>query len=384
MRGRAALAAVAVVAAGSIGFALGHVRLGSPPVVTAQAQPVTATVDKGALADTVSMPVEITAPWSHAITPTGDGGVAVLTSPAPSAGSTVGQCTVILTVNDAPVFVVPGQTRPYRDLRQGTRGPDALRLNASLGACGLDTDPTSDRFTTRTAAAMAALAARERPMTSVAAWQLVMVPSGVAALRAGSTSAQVGEAIPNGKPAITITGQSTGLTATVGPNTARRLKAGVTARIRFDDGTTISGTIDRVVMPTGDGKNADSGPPDGEVDPQDLTRGRDATVTFTHSDRDLQKLPDAGGGTATITLGRSPATSLHVPLAALEPCPDGGTCVRVHDGDDSRLVPVTAGLSAGARVVVTPRVSGDLAVGDRVEVRVGQVSNTPRDGRETS
>lgn len=120
----------------------------SLPDVDLAAQTYKAEV--GAVARSIRLP--LIARWETSRTlKTGRGGT--VTSVRPSSMDPVAPGAQFATIDLQPVIVLPGVTPMFRDLTEGTRGPDVRQLQAALVAAGFDPGPLDGRFGRRTKAA---------------------------------------------------------------------------------------------------------------------------------------------------------------------------------------------------------------------------------------
>lgn len=133
------VSAVALLAAGW--FAAGAFR--SPQQVAAAASPpppseVTAEVTRGELRDeiTVQSAVRRQRTGDVPLPATAEGGV--VTAHPSAAGAAVGAGAVVVEVNGAPVFLLPGAFPFYRDIALGDSGPDVRQLQQGLRRAGFD------------------------------------------------------------------------------------------------------------------------------------------------------------------------------------------------------------------------------------------------------
>jgi hypothetical protein len=159
MRKHWVLAGAAVlVAATATGGAV--VMSSAKPATATQEPPVnTATVERGKLSDMVSQYGILTYRARSNGSP-----YAVINrargtyTKLPNAGDTVDCGAVLYRVDDKPVLLLCGSTPAYRSLSRGDSGSDVTELNANLVDLGYATraqlDPSSDSFSSETAAAL--------------------------------------------------------------------------------------------------------------------------------------------------------------------------------------------------------------------------------------
>ena len=120
-----------------------------------QQRPVSATVTTGELTDTVTANATISALASTDYQLTLPDGTkhAVVTKAGLASGKQISSGSVLLWINDRPVFAFSGAVPAYRDLRQGDSGTDVLQLQQALASIGYQVEANS-KFDDATARAL--------------------------------------------------------------------------------------------------------------------------------------------------------------------------------------------------------------------------------------
>jgi hypothetical protein len=351
-------AAVLVAAAAGGGVV---VTSGAKQATAAAEQPSvhTATVERGKLSDEISQSGTLT----YRARP--DGSPYTVFNRArgtytqlPESGDQVECGGVLYRVNTQPVLLLCGATPAYRSLSQGDSGPDVAELNANLVDLGYATraalDPSSDSFSTATAAALQKLQAElgEGQTGSLALGQAVFLPEPV---RIATVSGEVGASVRPGAQVLSATSDTLEVQLALDPSQQGAVRKGDRAQVTLPSNTTVTGRVDRLgrVAQVPSGQNSSAG---------------GATIPVYI---DLSKPGQAGGlDQAPVQVNittKGVNDALNVPVTAIVGRSGGGFAVEVVRADGQReLVPVKLGLfdSAGGRV----QVEGSLRVGERVVV----------------
>lgn len=139
------IVAAALVLTLAVGVGGGWVaadRLQSPAQIEAAAQapapgPVTAAVVASDLAETITSQAVVGRTDSHSATiPLPSADLAVVTASPIGPGASVSAGTAVVSVNDRPVFALPGKFPLYRDIGAGDTGADVRQLQDGLRAAG--------------------------------------------------------------------------------------------------------------------------------------------------------------------------------------------------------------------------------------------------------
>ncbi len=293
----------------------------------------------------------------------------------PAPGRVVREGQVLYQVSGSPVVLLYGKVPAWRDLAEGTIGPDVTELNADLMRLGYARaaalGPLSGwkYFSAETAYALQGLQHRlgvtETGMLSLG--QAVFLPTAAIVTGPGASTVLGGQAIP---AATVLTATSTTPVVTVNLDAAQQteVKAGDRVSITLPDGASTPGKVSSVstvaTASGGSGGSGGSGTPGGSGG-----SSGSATVAVEASLSD----PEAAAGlsqapvTVAITTG-SVSHALVVPVDALLAQAGGRYAVEVTGPHGSRhlvavspglfddaagLVQVTgAGLTAGQHVVV--------------------------------
>ncbi len=329
------------------------------PSSAAEKSPETATVERGALSDMVSLDGTLT------YRARADGSAYSVVNRArgtytelPETGDKVGCGGVLYRVDDRPVLLLCGAMPAYRDLNLGDRGRDVRQLNRNLHelgrdrAAGVELAPDDDRFTSRTQQALSGLQhARGLDETGeLAADGAVFLPRAVRILQV--TGILGGPARP-GAPVALATSDTQEVRVVLDASQQGEVKRGDLARITLPGNTSVTGKVDRVGrVAHASGQNSDAAPT------------IPAYISLDHA-KTARRL-DAAPVQVEITT-RGVDSALSVPVTALVGKSGGGFAVEVVRDDGRRgLVAVKVGLfdSTAGRV----QVEGDLHQGDDVVV----------------
>jgi hypothetical protein len=162
----------------------------------------------------------------------------------PVVGQVVSQGQTLFEVDGEPVVLLYGSRPAYRGIGSGDQGPDVAQLNADLVALGFasseELDPTSDRFSSATTAALQKLQGSlgmERT-GRLDLGQAVFLPG---AIRVTTVQANVGGAASG----PILTGSSTTRTVTVNlsANQQAQVKVGDDVTITMPDHSTTPGVV---------------------------------------------------------------------------------------------------------------------------------------------
>jgi hypothetical protein len=351
-------AAVLVAAAGTGGV----VATSSAKQATAAGQTPslrTATVERGKLSDQINQSGTLT----YRARP--DGSPYTVFNRArgtytklPNSGDQVGCGGVLYRVNNQPVVLLCGTTPAYRSLSKGDSGPDVAELNANLVDLGYATraqlDPSSDFFSTATAAALQKLQARlgEDQTGPLALGQVVFLPEPV---RIATVSGELGASAQPGAQVLSATSKTLEVQLALDPSQQGSVKRGDRAVITLPSNTSVTGRVERL------GRVAQA--PAGQ---NGSTAGATIPVYIGLSKPGHARGLDQAPVQVNITT-KGVNDALNVPVTAIVGRSGGGFAVEVvRVGGQRELVPVKLGLfdSAGGRV----QVEGDLRVGERVVV----------------
>ena len=374
-----AVAAAAAVVAGATGVFDGP---GSPGAAGSLYHTSAATVTRRSLTSQTQVAATLGDAGTYSVVNQAQGTITEL----PAAGQVVSQGQVLYAVSGSPVVLLYGPVPAYRDLSQGTTGPDVAELNADLVRLGCATaaalGPRSgwDYFSAETAYAVEGLQGRLRVTQTgtLSLGQAVFLPSAALITGLGPGTVAGGTAAPG---SVVLTASSTTPVVTIALDAAQQtdVKKGEPVAITLPDGATTPGTVSlvsNVATSSGSSGNSSSGSGSSSDGSDGSSSGNSATITVQVALSD----PKAAGRLnqapveVTITTG-SVAGALVVPVDALLAQPAAGDgqagggyavevigpaghhhLVAVSPGvfdDAAGLVQVTArGLAAGQRVVV--------------------------------
>jgi hypothetical protein len=275
----------------------------------------------------------------------------------PNGGDKVDCGDVLYRVNDKPVLLLCGSTPAYRSLSDGDRGPDVAELNASLVHLGYATraqlDPSSDRFSSKTASALEKLQSKlgEDPTGSLALGQAVFLPEPV---RVATVTGEFAGSAQPGSKVLSATSDTLEVQLALDPSQQGEVKTGDPAQITLPGNNSVTGKVDRLgrIAEIPAGQNGAGGatiPAFISLDNPEKARGLDrAPVQVEITTKGVEN-------------------ALSVPVTALVGKSGGGFAVEVvRAGGRRELVAVKLGLfdTAGGRV----QVEGDLGEGDEVVV----------------
>jgi hypothetical protein len=283
----------------------------------------------------------------------------------PTAGQVVQQGQVLFGVDGSPVVLLFGSTPAWRDLSQGSSGPDVVQLNNDLLALGdastAQITPGADSFTSETATAVKHLqgALGASQTGTLALGQVVFLPR---AARITTLSANLGGQIAAGQAVLQATSTARQVTVALDASQQSEVKVGDQVTITLPNNqptpgvVALVGTVATTAPSTSGSTNsgASNNPPTVtvEVNPADPTATgnwdqapvRVAITTATVNNALVvpvnSLLALAGGGYAVEVVGRN-ATN-HLVTVSLGIFDDAAGLVQVSG----------PGLTSGERVVV--------------------------------
>ncbi len=288
----------------------------------------------------------------------------------PAGGQVVRQGQRLYSVTNSPVVLLYGPVPVYRSLSAGMTGPDVQQLNSDLVALGdaskSDLDPSSDYFSSETAAALGKLQSNlGLPQTgTLPLGQAVFEPS---AVRVGNVTATLGAPVNPGSPVLTGTSDTRQAVAQIDPSNLPDVSAGAHVSITLPDNQTTSGVVTSI------GTTASSPPAGSSPSPSNGSNagGSSAPAAIVNVDIRLDQ-PSAAGllDQAPITVSITTSTVHNVfavPVGALVAQPSGYGVEVAGPGGARHIVPVTLGLFDDTQGLVQVIGSG-LAVGQQVVV----------------
>ena len=255
----------------------------------------------------------------------------------PGSGAVIQPGHALYRVDGKPVVLLAGHVPAYRALSSGMSGRDVLQLNADLVALGYATsdqiDPTSDYFSSATAAAL------ERLQRHLGLSETGTLPLGQAvflpeAVRITSVSATLGGAAQAGTPVASASSTRRSVSVAIDATQQGAIKPGDRVDITLPDNSVTTGVVASV------GSVATT--PSGSGDP-----GSDNTPQVTVTIRPLHPRATGRLDQAPVQVGITTDTArnaLVVPVAALLARGAGGYAIEVAGGATRRLVPVQLGL----------------------------------------
>ncbi|MGL5910567.1 MAG: peptidoglycan-binding protein, partial [Phycicoccus sp.] len=257
----------------------------------------------------------------------------VVTS-VPADGATVKVGGTLFEVNAEPVVLLSGAVPAYRELKDGTEGPDVEQLEKALRDLGYGDDVTVDReYTSATADAVESWEeklGRDDPDGVV---QLGEVRFDSGAVRVDEVAADVGTQVQAGTAVLQVTATAKVVVAALDADRAGDLEAGTAAQVELPGGVETTGTVATV------GTEVEENTEDPEAEPT-------VDVTVTLDDAGAAAEIDTGDATVTVERSRTEG-ALAVPVTALLALAGGGYAVEVRSDGGSELVAVEIGTVAG-------------------------------------
>jgi uncharacterized membrane protein YgcG len=292
----------------------------------------------------------------------------------PADGQVVSQGQRLYSVENSPVVLLYGSVPVYRGLSEGMTGPDVQQLNSDLVALGdaskADLDPSSDYFSSETAAAL------EKLQSNLGLTQTGDLPAGQAvfepgAVRVGNVTTTLGTPIHPGTPVLTGTSDTRQAVAQVDPTQLPDVSVGAHVSITLPNDDTTPGVVTSIGT-TASGSSSGSGSgSSGSVGSSGNSGSSSAPATTVNVDIRLTHPAAAGSlDQAPITVDITTSTVnnvLAVPTDALVSEPSGYGVEVAGPNGTRHIVAVSLGLFDDAAGLV--QVSGEgLAVGQQVVV----------------
>ena len=350
-RGVVAGSLVVLVAGGVVSaWYAGVFKSAPPPVNTGSRPPATQPVVRENISS--STPENGTLGYAASYTVTGKGG-GTLTG-LPSAGSVIRQGHVLYrTDNGTPTVLMYGSVPAWRNMSEGSTGPDVTQLNHDLVRLGYanSSDISSlgwDYYSWETTSAVQHLEEHwgvSNPPGSLSLGSVVFEPE---ALRVAAVTGSLGS--PASGPIFSATSDRHVVTVNLSTSLEGQVKAGNAVTVTLPDGSTTPGVITSVgSVASGSSTSA--------------TIPVYVKLTTAGAAGNLDQAPV----TVYITTG-SASNVLVVPVSALLAQPSGGYAVEVVGPGNTRfLVPVSDGpIFNDATGMV--EVTGNLTPGQRVVV----------------
>jgi Putative peptidoglycan binding domain len=301
----------------------------------------------------------------------------------PAVGQVVRQGQALYELAGSPVVLLQGTVPAYRDLAEGTAGPDVAELNADLVQLGYATKAElgsgPDYFSAATAAALEELQTKlGLPVTgTLPLGQAVFLPVSAAVITGqGSGVVAGGQAAP-GSVLLTASSTTPAVTIDLDASQQTEVRNGDHVTITLPDGALTPGVISHVggvLTPApSSSSSGTNGPGNSGTGPSGSSSGPTITVVVTLSDPGVA----AGLNQAPVQVGfttASAANALAVPVDALVAQSNGSYEVEVTNGRADHWITVTPGVFDDAKGLVQVTASG-LSAGEHVVVPV-----SPTDG----
>ncbi|MFD6816400.1 peptidoglycan-binding protein [Microbacterium sp. NPDC060132] len=350
----------------------------SPAQIDAAAQPpdpslITATVVRGQLADVINAQgtVANVDEISTAV-PTPDGGGSVTLSPV-TPGQQASAGTLLLEVNNQPLFAMPGSFPFFRDMKTGDTGRDVLQLQNGLIAAGyaLTADGAFGRATAEAVAGLFRANGYAVPLVDPAAdatdgdaapvapatpappsTKVVSAPAAaflvVPQLPAAVLAIPATGALPEKAAVVTSSGETV-VKATVVPAVAAQLEEGMSATM-LAGSTTVALTLLRIV----------------EVENEDGESSFDVLFAYT----DASQRPQQAGAEGLVSITREIVAeeSLLVPSRAVLSRGESRYVLVAREGGFVEVAVSERGALDGTSAV-TAVDDGELDAGDEVRVQ---------------
>ena len=354
MRRRTWVVGAALLAVTSTGAVVALSTAGGATSTLPQSPANTVPVQRGTLADRVSLDGTLT----YRARPDGSPYSAInqargTYTALPEVGDELDCGAVFYRVDDDPVLLLCGPVPAYRELTLGDRGQDVRQLNQNLHALGFGNgvglDPDDDAFTSATGAALAKLQDEKGldPSGQLDLDEAVFLPEPI---RVAGLIGQLGGVAQPGTPVMEATSDSLEVHVNLDPSQQGLLEKGDPAEITLPGTTPVRGKVDRVgrVAQIPEGQHTAILPAYISLDDPATARGLDrAPVSVDITTAGVDDV-------------------LSVPVTALVGRSGGGFAVEVVRANGQReLLAVTVGLfddSAGRVEVEGEVVEGDLVV----------------------
>ncbi|WP_327092569.1 peptidoglycan-binding protein [Nonomuraea sp. NBC_01738] len=250
------------------------------------------------------------------------------------------------------VVLLYGKQPAWRQLKNGTEGPDVRQLESSLARLGFTGFTVDDTYSKATADAVRRWqkqrGIKQSGVVDPASIWFAPEPVRVLARKSG-----LGQPLTAGTPVLSVTSLRRVVTLQVKIDERELVNKGVAVTVTLPGGTKAKGRISAIGT-TVSNSGADQG--------QD---GQKIKVTVTLTGRLPADMYDSGPAEVSLVSGQKKGV-LAVPISALLAMPGGGYGVMLVQADGTgRTIKVKTGMFAGGKVEVT---SADLSAGDRVEV----------------
>ena len=339
--------AACAVALGGGGMAAMNAVAAAPESVEEERTYSTATVDRGTLSGTRTVPGTLDYQQTRA---QGAGVGGVLTD-VPDPGATLNRGDSLYRIDNVPVFLFIGALPAWRSFDADMAdGPDVAQLEANLRDLGFFAGEPDEDFNWETKWAVYEWqkATGQEKTGTVDLGRIVFSPT---ALRVAELTAAVGDRVAPGAPVMQVSGLTQEVTADLKLADQKLGAVGAPVEIQLPGGVSTTGKIAAVGQPT-----------------ERESNGQTSVVVPLRITLDDPKAA-AGIQRANVTIdipSESKEDVLSVPLDALIALPGGEFGVEVVQSDGTvDKVAVVTGLFAGGRV----EVSGD-GIDEGVEVVV--------------
>lgn len=295
----------------------------------------------------------------------------------PAVGQVVQQGQALYEVAGSPVVLLQGAVPVYRDLAEGTTGPDVAELNDDLVELGYATKAGlgsgSGYFSSATAAALEELQTKlGLPATgTLPLGQAVFLPVSAAMITGQGSGVVAGGQTAPGSVLLTASSTTPAVTIDLDASQQTEVQNGDQVTITLPDGATTPGVISQVgtVVTTAPSSSSGTNAPGGSgTGTSGSGSGPTITVVVTLSDPGVA----AGLNQAPVQVGiraAAAANALAVPVDALVAQSNGSYEVQVANGRADRWITVTPGVFDDAKGLVQATGSG-LSAGEHVVVPV--------------
>jgi multidrug efflux pump subunit AcrA (membrane-fusion protein) len=267
-----------------------------------------------------------------------------VTKVAVAPGQTVEAGTALLEVDGVPIVALTGERPLWRELSEGSEGPDVEQLEKALAAAGRPPGEVDERFTATTARALKAWKS-DRGLASDGVLRLGDVLVAQWPLRAGAVKTAVGDFVGPGTDLVELTSTDAVVSLELSPSERARLKVGDSAEVELGPTRArAQGTVSAL---------ADA-----------ASRRAEGAPFYTGTVALSEPPPVLDGAEARVEVVFASADNvLAVPVAAVVLDGSGSPAVRVPRPEGgAQLVRISTGLQAGAFVEVRSGLSGGESI----------------------
>ncbi|WP_370943894.1 efflux RND transporter periplasmic adaptor subunit [Amycolatopsis sp. cg5] len=333
MKARAGIA-IAMVAVAGVGLGAYALFSGTGDAAdkkpAANLPPATAEVVRGDLVRSKTLDGQLGYAERRAVKSPVEGTVTT----AAEAGKTVERGQVLYRRDTQPVVLLYGKTPMFREMAEGTVGPDVQQLKKNLRDLGRGRGLANDnKYDAATVAAVKSwqksLGVLE-PTGSLGKGDIVFQPGPA---RVVSADAALADQVGGDKPVLTIASTKPVVRVALDKNDQGLAKAGTKVEVTLPDGTKVHGEVTGTAKPESEGT---ASPPQG-----------------VQAEINLDENTPPQDGTASVKFIEESRTGvLTVPVEAVIALREGGYGLQVVKDGTSTTVRVETGMSADGRIEV--------------------------------